>query len=135
MSAHPYYMSYLANQLEDMVGEQQLYHGGLRIYTTLDSRMQKAAEYAVQKQASTFASRGITAKDVALVSIDPSTGGIKAMVGGVNWDKNQLNMAVLPRQPGSAIKPLYYAAALNEGIIKADTELNNKPRSFSGYIS
>lgn len=133
MSAHPYYMAYLANQLEEMVGAQKLYHGGLRIYTTLDSRMQKAAEYAVQKQASTFASRGITAKDVALVSIDPSTGGIKAMVGGVNWDKNQINMAVSPRQPGSAIKPLYYAAAINEGVIDAETQLNNKQRSFSGY--
>ncbi len=133
MSAHPYYMAYLASQLEEMVGAQKLYHGGLRVYTTLDSRMQNAAEYAVQKQASTFASRGITANDVALVSIDPATGGIKAMVGGVNWDKNQLNMAVLPRQPGSAIKPLYYAAAMNEGIIEANTELNNKPRSFNGY--
>lgn len=133
MNNHPYYMAYLANQLEDMVGEEKLYHGGLRVYTTLDSRMQKAAEYAVQKQASTFAARGITAQDVALVSIDPTSGGIKAMVGGVNWDKNQLNMAVLPRQPGSAIKPLYYAAAINEGIIDAETELNNKQRSFSGY--
>jgi len=133
LSAHPYYMAYLAKQLEDMVGAQQLYHGGLRVYTSLDSRMQKAAEYAVEKQAATFASRGITAKDVALVSIDPRTGGIKAMVGGVEWDKNQLNMAVLPRQPGSAIKPLYYAAAMNEGLIDADMELNNAPRSFNGY--
>ncbi len=134
MSAHPYYMAYLASQLEEMVGEQQLYHGGLRVYTTLDSRMQKAAEYAVQKQAGTFASRGITAQDVALVSIDPSTGRIKAMVGGVNWEKNQLNMAVLPRQPGSSIKPLYYAAAINEGVIEDGTELNNKQRSFNGYM-
>ncbi len=133
LSAHPYYMAYLTQQLENMVGAQQLYHGGLRVYTSLDSRMQKAAEYAVEKQAATFASRGITAKDVALVSIDPRTGGIKAMVGGVEWDKNQLNMAVLPRQPGSAIKPLYYAAAMNEGLIDADMELNNAPRSFNGY--
>lgn len=134
LSAHPYYMAYLANQLEDMVGAQQLYHGGLRVYTSLDSRMQKAAEYAVEKQAATFSARGISAKDVALVSLDPQTGGIKAMVGGVVWEKNQLNMAVLPRQPGSAIKPLYYAAAVNEGIIDEDTELNNAPRSFNGYI-
>lgn len=133
LSAHPYYMAYLARQLEKQVGAQRLYQGGLKIYTTLDSRMQKAAEYAVVKQAATFASRGITAKDVALVSIEPQTGAIKAMVGGVEWDKNQINMAVAPRQPGSAIKPLYYAAAINEGVIDADTELNNKPRSFNGY--
>ncbi len=133
LSAHPYYMAYLANQLEDMVGAEKLYHGGLRVYTSVDSRMQKAAEYAVEKQSATFASRGITAKDVAVVSIDPKTGGIKAMVGGVSWEKNQINMAVAPRQPGSAIKPLYYAAAINEGVIDQDTELNNAPRSFGGY--
>lgn len=133
LSAHPYYMAYLAKQLEKQLGARHLYQGGMKIYTTIDSRMQKAAEYSVVKQAATFASRGITAKDVALVSIEPQTGAIKAMVGGVEWDKNQINMAVAPRQPGSAIKPLYYAAAINEGIIDADTELNNKPRSFNGY--
>lgn len=43
-------------------------------------------------------------------------------------------MAVIPRQPGSVIKPLYYAAAINEGVVKEDTILNNKERSFNGYI-
>jgi penicillin-binding protein 1A len=133
LSAHPYYMAYLAKQLEKHVGAQKLYQGGLKIYTTIDSRMQKAAEYAVVKQAATFAARGVTAKDVALAAIEPQTGAVRAMVGGVEWDKNQINMAVEPRQPGSAIKPLYYAAAINEGIIDADTKLNNKPRSFNGY--
>ncbi|HPF20560.1 MAG TPA: PBP1A family penicillin-binding protein [Syntrophomonas sp.] len=133
LSAHPYYMTYLARQLEKELGAQKLYQGGLKIYTTIDNRMQKAAEYAVVKQAATFAARGITAQDVALVAIEPQTGAVRAMVGGVEWDKNQINMAVEPRQPGSAIKPLYYAAAINEGVIQADTKLNNKPRSFNGY--
>jgi penicillin-binding protein 1A len=132
---HPYYMSYLANILEDeaTIGAQKLYGGGLHIYTTIDRTMQEAAEASVASNAQSFASRGITAKDVALASIDPATGGIKAMVGGVDWSKNQINMAISPRQPGSAIKPLYYAAALNENVIKADTNLNNKKRDFNGY--
>ncbi len=133
LSAHPYFMTYLAKQLEKEVGAQKLYQGGLKIYTTIDSRIQKAAEYAVVKQAASFAARGVTAKDVALVAIEPKTGAVRAMVGGVEWDKNQINMAVAPRQPGSAIKPLYYAAAINEGVVEADTKLNNKPRSFNGY--
>ncbi|MEN6350408.1 MAG: penicillin-binding transpeptidase domain-containing protein, partial [Syntrophomonas sp.] len=66
--------------------------------------------------------------------IDPRDGTIKAMVGGVDFEKNQLNMAVSPRQPGSAIKPLYYAAAIDEGIITPDTTLNNKARDFGGYF-
>ncbi|MDD3364631.1 MAG: PBP1A family penicillin-binding protein [Syntrophomonas sp.] len=130
---HPYYMTYLSALLEDMVGAQKLYGGGLKIYTTIDSRMQNAAEASVVNNANSFKNRGITAKDIALVSVDPVTGGIMAMVGGVSWERNQINMAISPRQPGSAIKPLYYAAALNEGIIKTDTVLNNSKRDFNGY--
>jgi penicillin-binding protein 1A len=129
---HPYLMSYLSKVLEDIVGAQKLYGGGLKIYTTIDSNMQDAAEASVANNARSFSNRGITAKDIALVSVDPVTGGIMAMVGGVSWDKNQINMAISPRQPGSAIKPLYYAAALNEGIVKADTVLNNIKRNFGG---
>jgi penicillin-binding protein 1A len=129
---HPYYMTYLSKILEGAVGAQRLYGGGLKIYTTIDSRMQIAAEASVINNANSFKNRGITANDIALVSIDPHTGGIMAMVGGVSWEKNQINMAVNPRPPGSAIKPLYYAAALNEGIIKADTVLNNRTRDFGG---
>lgn len=130
---HPYYMSYLTSVLEDKIGSQKLYGGGLKIYTTIDSSMQSAAESSVASNARSFSSRGITAKDIALVSVDPSTGAIRALVGGTDWSKNQVNMAVLPRQPGSVIKPLYYAAAVNEGVIKADTVLNNKKRDFNGY--
>jgi penicillin-binding protein 1A len=130
---HPYYMTYLSKLLEDIVGLQKLYGGGLKIYTTIDSRMQNAAEASVVNNANSFKNRGITAKDIALVSVDPVTGGIMAMVGGVSWERNQINMAISPRQPGSAIKPLYYAAALNEGIIKTDTVLNNSKRDFNGY--
>jgi len=129
---HPYFMSYLSHVLEEIVGAQKLYGGGLKIYTTIDSGMQDAAEASVVNNARSFTNRGITAKDVALVSIDPATGGIKAMVGGVDFEKNQVNMAVSPRSPGSVIKPLYYAGAINEGIIKPDTVLNNKKRDFGG---
>ncbi|MEN6461680.1 MAG: PBP1A family penicillin-binding protein [Syntrophomonas sp.] len=130
---HPYYMAYLTQKLEEIVGAQRLYHGGLRIYTTLDSHMQDAAERAVKNQARSLAYQGITAHDIALVSIDPGSGGIKAMVGGVDFNKNQINMAVKPRQPGSTIKPLYYAAAMDEDLIASDTVLSNKTRNFNGY--
>lgn len=130
---YPYINAYITPQLEEILGIQGLYQGGVKIYLTIDSRMQKAAERAVRNHANSFAYRGITAGDVALVSVEPQSGSIKAMVGGVNYEKNQLNMVVWPRQPGSAIKPLYYAAAINEGIITPDTELNNKARDFGGY--
>jgi len=132
-SKHPYYMNYLSSVLEDKIGAQRLYGGGLKIYTTIDRQMQAAAESSVTSNANSFTRRGITARDIALASIDPRSGGVKAMVGGVSWSKNQVNMAVTPRQPGSVIKPLYYAAAIDEGVIKPDTVLNNKKRGFNGY--
>ncbi|HZK44034.1 MAG TPA: PBP1A family penicillin-binding protein [Syntrophomonadaceae bacterium] len=133
VSVHPYYMEYLTAQLEEIVGAQKLYQGGLQIYTTIDPRMQSAAEKALIKNVQSFANRGIKAKDAALASIDPKTGRIKAMVGGYDYSVNQLNMAVIARQPGSAIKPLYYAAAMNDGVVNENTVLNNKERDFNGY--
>ncbi|MGR6836898.1 transglycosylase domain-containing protein [Syntrophomonas erecta] len=130
---HPYLVSYLVWKLKDLVGAERLYQGGINIYITIDRNMQNAAENAVVKQARSLGYQGITARDMALVSLDPHTGGIKALVGGVDFGRNQLNMAVLPRQPGSAIKPLYYAAAMNDGLITPDTILNNRPRDFGGY--
>lgn len=131
---HPYLAGYISARLENMLGSKSLYQAGLKIYTTIDSRMQNVAETTVQNHARSLANRGINARDIALVSIEPTTGSIKAMVGGTNFSRNQLNMAVLPRQPGSAIKPLYYAAAMDKGIISPDSVLNNKPRDFGNYI-
>ncbi|KUG02726.1 multimodular transpeptidase-transglycosylase [hydrocarbon metagenome] len=130
---HPYYMAYLNEQLKELVGVKRLYQGGLKIYTTIDHSMQDAAEKSVTQNVTSFNYRGIGAKDAALISIDPQNGAIRAMVGGSNFKVNQLNMAVLPRQPGSAIKPLYYAAAINEDIITPNAVLNNKSRDFGGY--
>lgn len=131
-SNHPYLRAYISSQIEEMLGSKSLYQAGLKIYTTVDSRMQNAAEKTVRNHARAIANRGITARDLALVSVEPASGAIKAMAGGVDYNQNQLNMAVLPRQPGSAIKPLYYAAAMDSGIIQADTVLNNRPRDFGG---
>jgi len=130
---HPYYVAYLNEELKRIVGAQKLYQGGLKIYTTIDPQMQTAAEQVLTQHIKSLAYRKITAKDGALVSIDPSDGSIKAMVGGTRFKENQINMAVTPRQPGSAIKPLYYAAAMNEGIIKSNSRINNQARDFGGY--
>lgn len=132
-SDYPYLMAYLTDQLEGKIGKERLYQGGLKVYTTIDLAMQKQGQKQVKYHAQTLAGRGVGAKDIALVSVDPNSGAIRALVGGVDWDKNQYNMALLPRQPGSAIKPLYYAAAMQEGIITPETQLNNKPRDFGSY--
>ena len=130
---HPYLVNYIVWKMEEMVGKERLYQGGLSIYTTIDRTMQNQAENALTNNLRSIGWRGITASDGALVSVDPADGGVRAMVGGSDFERNQLNMAVLPRQPGSVIKPFYYAAALNERVISADTVINNSPRDFGGY--
>lgn len=130
---HPYLITYLTYLLEKQLGAKYLYMGGLSIHTTVDRHMQNAAENTVASHVKSLGYRGIAARDAALVSVEPATGAIRAYVGGVDFERNQINMANQPRQPGSAIKPLYYAGALNEGIIYPDTKINNKPRRFGDY--
>ncbi|MCL6452751.1 MAG: PBP1A family penicillin-binding protein [Alicyclobacillus sp.] len=87
-----------------------LYRGGLRITTTLDPVLQKAAEHAV---ATTLPKdSGLQA---ALVAIDPQTGAIKALVGGRDFATSPYNRALAERQPGSTFKAVLYAAALQHG--------------------
>jgi len=130
---HPYLVNYIVWKMENLVGKERLYQGGLSIYTTIDPIMQNQAETALTNNMRSIGWRGIKAKDGALISLDPATGAVQAWVGGADFSKNQLNMVIRPRQPGSAIKPLYYAAAINERLINADTVINNKPRDFGGY--
>ncbi len=130
---HPYLITYLTYLLEEQMGAKYLYMGGLSIHTSIDRHMQNAAENTVVSHIRSLGYRGIVARDAALVSVEPATGAIRAYVGGVEFERNQINMANQPRQPGSAIKPLYYAGALNEGIIYPDTKINNKSRLFGDY--
>ena len=132
-SQHPYLVTYLTYLLEEQLGVKYLYRGGLSIHTSIDHYMQDAAESTVASHIRTLGNQGITARDAALVSIDPATGAVRAYVGGADFDRNQINMANQPRQPGSVIKTLYYAAALNEGVIYPDTKINNKPRLFGDF--
>ena len=97
--------------------ENELYRGGLQIRTTLRPRLQRAAEDAV---ASVLDRPGDP--EAALVAIEPATGRIVAMVGGRDWDRSQVNLAMgsagggSGRQPGSAFKPIVAAAALETGV-------------------
>ena len=94
-----------------------LYKGGLRVTTTLRPRLQAAAEDAV---ATVLNQPGDP--EAAVVAIKPSTGEVVAMVGGRDWTKSQVNLALgvqgggSGRQPGSSFKPIVAAAAMEEGI-------------------
>ena len=97
---------------------EDISRGGLNIHTTLDPSLQKAGENALQEGLAAFPARyqdeqGVTQPQGALVAMDPNTGHVKAMVGGLDYKETNLNRANSRRSPGSAFKPFLYAAALD----------------------
>jgi penicillin-binding protein 1A len=112
----PYFISHILKQLIERYGDDMVYHGGLRVYTTLDSEMQLAAEDVITKIV-TEEGEKYNFTQAALVSIDPRTGYIKAMVGGVDFFESKFNRTTqAKRQPGSSFKPFVYTAAMEQGI-------------------
>ncbi|MBI5230583.1 MAG: PBP1A family penicillin-binding protein [Coriobacteriales bacterium] len=108
----PYFVEYVKQRLIKDFGEETVYRGGLRVRTTLDLRMQKAAEKAVRERLDRKGD-----PSAALVAVKPESGEIRAMVGGRDFEEQQFNVAVDGRrQPGSAFKPFVLVTALEEGI-------------------
>jgi penicillin-binding protein 1A len=96
--------------------------GGLRVYSTYDPVLQKAAEHAVTGRIAQIAKSRRQAKDLqgSLVSIDAHTGDVLALVGGRDFASSSFNRATQARrQAGSAFKPILYAAALERGYSPA----------------
>ncbi|MDH6431466.1 MULTISPECIES: PBP1A family penicillin-binding protein [unclassified Paenibacillus] len=126
--AAPYFRDYIRNlAIESLhISNDELEQGGLNVYTTLDPDMQHAAENAVDKEMDQTSDL-----ETALVSIDPRTGYIKAMVGGKNYRTNQYNHALATtRQPGSSFKPIMYLAALSSKEMTGLSVFNSQPTMF-----
>jgi penicillin-binding protein 1A len=110
-SEQPYFTSWLTQQLVDRYGTGRVFGGGLKVRTTIDPELQSAAETAI---AGRLAGVGPAA---SLVAIKNSTGEVKAMVGGTDFDATPFNLATNGhRQPGSAFKPFILVRALADGI-------------------
>ena len=132
----PYFVRHiLVEEMKKIFGQDAnnlIYHYGIDIYTSLDPRMQKVAEETVIEQVKKNKFRRID--DGALISIDPQTGFIKAMVGGTDYRKDQYNIVTQGRrQPGSSFKPFVYTTALMNGYTPK-TIVHDSPRSYpTGY--
>lgn len=137
----PYFVDFVRKELEPKYGRVLLNKGGLRIYTTLDLEAQRVAAevlrsgvkgiektLAGKKKAPPSDQPGL---EGALVALDPTTGDIRAMVGGLDYGRSQFNRAAQARrQPGSAFKPFVYAAAFGHGFTPA-TIMEDYPISYS----
>jgi penicillin-binding protein 1A len=143
-----YFKEQVRRELVDRFGWQRVYQGGLRVFSTIDMPMQIAAETAVAEHLKTVedkraawqarraaaAAKNAAAKkpaadaqadrndvlQAALVSMDPQSGHVRAMIGGRDFEASYFNRAVQAhRQPGSAFKPFVYATALEAGYSPA----------------
>ena len=115
-----YFREVISRELLERFGADAVYTGGLRVYTTLDPRLQALAEEAVVSRLRTIPpQRGVSEPlQGALVAIEPNTGFVRAIVGGRDFGESPFNRATeARRQPGSAFKPFIYATALESGLM------------------
>ena len=109
---YPWFVDAVRRYLVTEYGERAVFSGGLRVHTSLDPEMQTAAESVM---AETLGAPGDP--HGAIVSVDPATGYVRALVGGRDGGEERFNIAIQGlRQPGSAFKPFVLAAALQSGM-------------------
>jgi len=113
----PYFVAYILPGLLQRYGEDTLYKGGLRIYTTLDLTIQAQATAELRQGIDAALAQHLNVHQGAVVVMDPRTGAIRAMVGGYDFRTSQFDRAwQAHRQPGSAFKPFTYTVAVMRGI-------------------
>jgi 1A family penicillin-binding protein len=142
----PHFIMYVKEILTEKYGEKMVEQGGLKVYTTIDVEKQKFAEEAIAENEEKNETK-YNATNAALISLDPKTGEILAMVGSKDYFNVEIdgnvNVVLRPRQPGSSFKPIAYAAAFQKGFtpetilfdletaFKTDTK-NYAPKNYDG---
>src|ERR687890_2221471 len=112
-SDNEYFLNAVRKEIAEEYGDDMVYEGGLKIYTTLDPDLQAMANYAVDSIVNPEAGD----PSASLVSIEPGTGAVRAMVGGSDFDQVKFNLATQAhRQAGSAFKPFVLSEAVEQGI-------------------
>ena len=145
----PYFVDLVKDQLLSQFTEHDLLSQSYRIYTTLDLEVQQAASEGIRvgitevdqqlrksKRAKDAPPPDALQPQLALVALDPHTGWLKALVGGRDYGRSQLNHVLAKRQPGSSFKPFVYATALSSGVdgsqplVTPATVLDDEPTTF-----
>jgi len=126
----PWFVFYVLNQLRQQYGEDVVEQGGITVQTTLDLKKEDLAEGIIAGQINGLASHHVT--NGSLISLDPHTGDILAMVGSADYNApgfGNVNTTLSDLQPGSSFKPIAYATAFKKGWNGATTVVD-EPVSF-----
>ncbi|MBE9165865.1 MULTISPECIES: transglycosylase domain-containing protein [Microcoleaceae] len=137
----PYVTQAVVQELTRRFGRDAVVKGGMRVQTTIDLKMQRIAEETVKAWHDRLSYQGLFYSreegQIALAAVDPRTHFVKAMVGGVDYEKSQFNRAIQARrQPGSSFKPFVYYAAFASGKYTPDSIVYDSPvgyRDGDGY--
>lgn len=136
----PYFTSFVVGQLMSMYGEDSTYTSGMKVYTPLNYKWQMRAMQLITDYVEKGRSGGVVEdqfvnnlgfSQAALLAIEPQTGYIKALQGGVDFQANEYNRCIhARRQPGSAFKPIVYLAALEKGYTPSSI-IDDSPITFN----
>ncbi|MDD2566270.1 MAG: penicillin-binding transpeptidase domain-containing protein, partial [Candidatus Gracilibacteria bacterium] len=133
---YPHFVFYVKEYLEDNFGKDFGAQGGLKIYTTIDPKLQDKAEELVKKQVAVN-KKLYGAGNAALISIDNRNGQIIAMVGGADYfDESKgsnVNIITSLKQPGSSFKPIVYANAISREPVGPDTPVYDSETKFGKW--
>ncbi|HET6459754.1 MAG TPA: penicillin-binding transpeptidase domain-containing protein, partial [Syntrophales bacterium] len=122
----PYYLAHIRNKLIEEYGAEIIEHGGLEVIAAMDLNLQRLAERVLREGIGRISPQ----LQGALLCLDPHTGDVLAVVGGTDFKRSPYNRAFFAkRQPGSAIKPLIYAAALDKGFTAGEI-WNDEPVAY-----
>ncbi len=123
----PFFFDYVQEKLIEEYGVGVYRRGGLKVYTTIDPKLQDAARKAIQGQLPNPSD-----PSSAIVSIDPSTGYIRSMASSGTYKDRRFNLAAQGhRQPGSAFKTFVLAAAIRKGRNPASTTYTSRPLNLN----
>jgi 1A family penicillin-binding protein len=129
----PHFVFYIREMLAKQYGEEILNQGGLTVRTSLDLDVQNAAQQAVVAEVTKL--KNLRVNNGAALVTNPRTGEVLAMVGSVNYfdfvHDGQVNVTLRPRQPGSSIKPLTYAIAMERGLITPSSRIDDSAITFN----
>ncbi|HON84343.1 MAG TPA: penicillin-binding transpeptidase domain-containing protein, partial [Caldisericia bacterium] len=138
-----WFIDYVKDRVREILGEEILYKGGLKIYTTIDPDIQNLAFKSFNKiiddnvKIKIFSNKkdelGVKQPQGAVVVLDPKTGEILSMVGGRDYSETQFNRALALRKPGSSFKIFDYTPAIENGVVTPATILVSEEIEIAGW--